>query len=95
MTSQRLARYTRLKALQASIAIQLEELRDEILATPPESIPSTWSVKITESTSDRLVGLQEIKDKSRKLYDALISTGCVKQTTAKRLTVKRILTPEG
>jgi hypothetical protein len=90
MTPQRLARYTRLKALQASITIQLDELRDEILAADPATFPTTWRVTITESTSDRLVGLSEIKDKSRKLYDALISTGCVKQTTAKRLTVKRI-----
>lgn len=90
MNSQRLARYARLNALYARIKDEREELRAEILAADPATFPATWSVRITESRPEKLIGLQDIKDKSRKLYNALIDAGCVTRNPQLRLTVKRI-----
>lgn len=65
-----------------------EALRVQVLACAPTEASERFTVKITESKSDRIESLKAILDKSPSLHKALHEAGCVKEVVSTRLTVK-------
>ena len=86
--AQRLAKYLRVKAMIKRLEIIADDLKEQILHHAGE-FPSTYTVKITEYEQERVAAISQIKDRSEKLYAALVQAGCINHTTQTRLTVKR------
>lgn len=89
--AQTLERYVQIEAeLKPLRALEKERdaLKALIVGSTDVNEPG-FMVKITKSTQTRLVGLDDIKDRSKKLWQALFDAGCVKETPTVRLTVNR------
>lgn len=91
MNAYKLARYDRLRRLRDRLDKQIEELRIAIIVdhTKDPTPPDNWRVSVSEYTSERVLGVREIKDRSPKLYESLTRNGIIYESRATRLTVKR------
>lgn len=90
ITNDLLREYNQCVAAEKAAKERKDELRDAILAGHEEFKSSLFLVSVTTSTSTRLESLKEIKNKSTKLYDALMTAGCIYESEAKRITVEEI-----
>jgi hypothetical protein len=82
-------RYIELQAELKALESEKELLRLQLIGIAVSGLDvGPYVINVSESTSDRLEGLNAIKDKSRSLYDALHTAGCVKSVVSTRLTVK-------
>jgi len=79
-------RYLDINAQIKALEAEKETLRDELMELV-DAPPDGYSIKLVESSSDRLEGLKAIQDRSQSLFDALHMAGCIKKTISKRLTV--------
>lgn len=89
-SAKRLQRYKRICDLISRLEEEKKVIREELISTPPDSIPSTWSVKVTRMVKERLVGITDIKDRSMKLYDTLVKNGFIYESEETRVTVKPV-----
>jgi len=85
-------RYIAINAQIKALEAEKEALRDELIALV-DSPPAGYSIKLVESSADRLEGLKAIQDRSQSLFDALYASGCVKKTISKRLTISILKEP--
>ena len=79
-------RYLDINAQIKALEAEKEALRDELMELV-DAPPAGYSIKMVESSADRLEGLKAIQDRSQSLFDALHMAGCIKQVISKRLTV--------
>jgi hypothetical protein len=68
---------------------QKEALRLQLMALDGQEVDG-FSIKVTESTQERIEALKAIKDKSPSLFQALHDAGCIKQVVSTRVNVKEI-----
>ena len=81
--------------LDATAALKAAEeakdaLRVQLMAEAPHNTSQAFTVKITESTSDRIESLKAIYDKSPSLHQALHDVGAIKQVVSTRVSVKAL-----
>ena len=50
--------------------------------------PERYSIRVSESTSERIESLRVIRDKSPSLFEALHQAGAIKEVVSTRITVK-------
>ncbi len=92
MKHQRLSKYLKIDALIKRLTAEKESIRDEIIkaAEHNEEFPGTYRVTVKEHERRSVASLEDIRDKSQKLYDALESAGCIKLVKQTRVTVKHV-----
>jgi uncharacterized membrane protein len=84
-----LAEYCELQAEKKRIEARLEELKAAIVEHQPTS-NAFFSVKITQTQVTRLMGLEDIRDKSPAVVEALEKIGAIKSVAQTRVTVKPV-----
>jgi len=67
-----------------------DALRVQLMAEAPHNTSQAFTVKITESISERVESLKAIRDKSQSLFDALHAAGCVREVAQTRVSVKAL-----
>jgi len=88
MHARRLEKYLKLTRLIERLETEKKAIREEILAA--KEFPSTYQVSIKEFEKSRLLSIKDIKDRSRKLYDMLITNGVIYTTKETRVSVEKL-----
>jgi hypothetical protein len=86
-TDEDLAEYISLTEQIKQMEKRKDELKAAILAAPRNTVNHT--VSVVESERIQIEGHKAILDKSQKLYDALMTAGCIYKVPVKRLVVTR------
>ena len=87
------ARYLEVTASLKALEDEKDELR-AILMACADAPPEGFTVRVSESTADRVESLKAIGDKSPSLLAALHAAGCIKAVVSTRLTVKAVRVAE-
>jgi hypothetical protein len=84
------AQYERISKRLELLKDMKECLRVQLMAADGQ-VTDSYSIKVTESTQERVESLKAIKDKSESLFKALHEAGCIKQVPITRLNIKRLI----
>lgn len=83
------ARYLEVTEALRVLESKKDELRVQVMGLAASGIePERYSIRVSESKSDRIESLRVIRDKSPSLFEALHQAGAIKEVVSTRITVK-------
>ncbi len=94
MNDKFLKRFVKLSKLKKQIEAEYDKSRKEIIDLrdlDPTCDGTKYTVMVNEIERTQIAGLEDIKDTSMKVYDALMKLGLIRAVKQKRVTVKERL----